>query len=154
MAACTFAQRVAVDLGVLLASATVIDLSRQRDTTTTENTARTTRVAQLSAAKIESRLGSAGSYDDTDGTIGDQKWLDLGIRLAMFYYSQVYSLVLTDAGTRYLSSVLEELELFSDVLRQEATLGVVAKVDNDGRDARYPHSTWGSTSDPDAAPEI
>ncbi len=154
MAACTFAQRLVVDLGVLLASATVIDLSRQRDATATENTARTARVAQLAAAKIESRLGSAGAYDDADGTVGDQKWIDLGLRLAVLYYSQIYSLVLTEAGTGYLASVLEELEMYSEVLRQEASLGIIARVDNDARNARYPHSTWGSTTDPDTAPEI
>lgn len=154
MATATFAARIALDLAALVASATMIDLSRQRDATATENTARTTRVAQMAAAKVESRLGSAGSYDDTDGTIGDQIWLDLGVRIALLYYSQVYTFTLTEPGRAYVGMVLEELELYRQTLVQEALTSQVARVDNDTLNKRRNHSTWGSTADPTNPPEL
>jgi len=148
MATATFAARIALDLAVLLANQAMIDLSRQQDATATENTARTTRVSQMAAAKVESRLGSAGSYDDTDGTIGDQIWLDLGVRIALLYYSQVYTFTLTEPGRDYVGTVLDELELYRQTLVQEALVSQVAKVDNDTLNKRRNHSTWGSTADP------
>lgn len=154
MAACTFSARIALDLAALVASATMIDLSRQRDATATENTARTTRVAQMAAAKVESRLGSSGSYDDTDGTIGDQIWLDFGVRIAMLYYSQVYTFTLTDAGVGYVGAVLDELELYRKTMVQETARIVIQRMDNEALNKRRPHSTWGSNPDDVTEPEL
>lgn len=147
MATATFAERIQDDLTVLIADATLIDLSRQRDATATQNTARTLRVAQMAAAKIESRLGAAGSYDDTDGTIGNQVFLDFGIRWALMLYSQMYSLALTDAGVVMINMLREEIEELRESLVQEADLGT-GIMDNDDLNARYPHSTW-ETEDAD-----
>lgn len=153
MATCTFAARIALDLALVVTSPSMIDFSRQRDATATEDTARTARVCQLAAAKVESRLGSAGSYDDTDATIGDQVFLDFGSRIALLRYSQVYSLVLTDTGTSYIGTVIEELEEYRETLVAEQIKLGVAKVDNTDLNKRRPHSTWGSTADPASPPE-
>lgn len=154
MASATFAERIALDLAILVANSSMIDFSRQRDATATENTARTDRVSQLAAAKVESRLGSAGSYDDTDATIGNQIWLDFGTRIALLRYSQVYSLTLTDFGVGYIGSVHDELEEFRETLVQEAIKLTVGKVDNTALNKRRPNSTWGSTADPVSPPEV
>ncbi|MCZ7608501.1 MAG: hypothetical protein M5U25_21150 [Planctomycetota bacterium] len=154
MAACTFAERIALDLAVLVASASIIDLSRQRDATATENTARTTRVCQMAAAKVESRLGSAGSYDTVDGTIGEQIWLDFGVRLALLYYSQVYTFTLTEKGMSYVGAVREEIEEYRQTLVQETPRTVIQRMDNEALNKRRPHSTWGSNPDDAVEPEI
>jgi len=154
MATATFAERIALDLALIVANPSMIDFSRQRDATATENTARTTRVCQLAAAKVESRLGAAGSYDDTDATIGNQIWLDFGTRLALLRYSQVYTLTLTDFGVGYIGSVHEEIEEYRETLVQEAVKLVVGKVDNTALNKRRSHSTWGSTADPASPPEV
>lgn len=143
MAAISYAARIQLDFAVLIASATMVDLSRQRDATAGENTVKTTRVSQMAAAKVESRLGPAGQYDDTDGTIGDQIFLDLGLRLALLYYSQFYTLTLTDAGTAAIVSIRTELEEQRVSMVQEAMLGT-SVMDNTKLNDRYPHSKWGS----------
>jgi len=156
MAAATFAERLNLDLTLLIADQALIDLSRQQDATATQNTSRTTRVCQMAAAKVESRLGPAGAYDDTDATIGDQIFLDFGIRLALYYYSQVYTFVLKEAGVAYIGSIREEIDEHREMLVQAAILGqpTVVKVDNDALNKRRPNSTWGSTSDPADPPEV
>jgi len=154
MASCTYAERIALDLAVLIASDSMIDLSRQRDATATENTVRTTRVCQMAAAKVESRLGSAGSYDDTDGTIGEQIWLDFGVRMALLYYSQVYTFTLTEKGMNYVGAVREEIEEYRQTLVQETPRTVIQRMDNEALNKRRPHSTWGSNPDDATEPEL
>ena len=53
MAAATFPERIQDDLAILIAGATVIDLSQQRTATATEDAAKTLRVCEMAAAKIE-----------------------------------------------------------------------------------------------------
>lgn len=147
MATATFAERIQDDLAVLISDPTMIDLSRQRNATATEDTTKTIRVAQMAAAKVESRLGSAGSYDDTDGTVGKQIFLDFGVRIALMRYSQVYSLVLTDAGRLYIGSVNQELEEYRMSLVQEASNPVVASHDNDEFNQRHDGPNWDDDDD-------
>ena len=154
MATATFAARLNLDLTILIADQAMIDMSRQQSTTATQDATKTTRVCQMAAAKVESRLGAAGSYDDTDGLIGNQIFLDFGIRIALMYYSQIYTFTLKDAGVDYLSSVMDELEEYRATLVQEAVKTVVARQDNDVLNKRRNHSTWGTTADPAAPPEV
>jgi len=124
MATATFAERISLDLAILISPSSLIDLTNQRDTDALVNTNLLDRTSQMAAAKIQSRLGDVGSYDDTDGTIGDQQALDLGIRLSLHYLTNVYTLTLTDAGQAAQRQLFEEIELLARSRRQEYTLEV------------------------------
>ena len=150
MAVATFAERIQDDLTVLIADQTLIDLSRQRDATATQDVPRTLRVSQMAASKVESVLGDVGSYDDTDGTIGDQQALDYGIRIALLYYSQMYTLTMTDAGQAMQGGVLEELENLAVQRRQTQGTPVVKNRDNDAFNARHDGPLWPDDDDTDA----
>jgi len=147
MATATFAERIQDDLALLIADSTLIDLSRQRDATVTQDTDKTLRVCQMAASKVESVLGDAGSYDDADGTIGDQTFLDFGIRMALLYYSQIYTFTLTDKGVASMEFLMAEMESYAKGLRQEASTPVIDGPDNDKLNLRYPDSTWDSSTD-------
>lgn len=150
MATATFAERIQDDLAVLIADKTLIDLSRQRDATATQETARTLRVCQMAAAKVESKLGDVGSFDDTDGTIGDQTALDFGVRVAMMLYSQMYSLTLTEAGRDTFVSVMTEIDAEADVRRQEAGTPVIKSRENTQFNARHTGDDFPDKDDSDA----
>lgn len=154
MAAITLAARIQVGFAQLISNPTLIDLSNQRDADLVENSVLTARVSEMAAAKVEGKLGDTGSYDDNDPLIGDLTALDLGIRIGLMMYSQMYTLTLTEAGIAFFQSVLVELEDLAAQRRQEATLPVIANLDNDALNARRSHSTWGSTSDPANPPEL
>lgn len=147
MAAATFAERIALDLALLVADATIIDLSRQRDGTAGQLTTRTVRVTEMAAAKVESVLGDVGAYDDTISTQGDQAALDVGIRMALYYYSQIYTLTLTDAGVAALENLLEELDTLAKRRRQANATPVVDTLDNDAINARHDSSVWDDDDD-------
>ena len=154
MATVTFPVKIGLDLVLLVADKTLIDMSRQRDSTATELTTRTVRVTEIAAAVVEGKLGDVGSFDDTDQTVGDLSALDLGIRIALLRYSQFYTLTMTEAGVAFIGLWKSDLEDIAAQRRQEAMTPIVAKVDNDKLNLRKPHSTWGSTSDPANPPEI
>jgi len=150
MAAITFAERIQDDLALLVADQSLIDLSRQRDATATEDTSRTLRVCQMAAAKLEGILGDAGSYDDTDVTIGDLQMLDLGVRLALRYYASVYSLTLTAEKQGLVEGIMAEAEALAKSRRQANSTPVVSVADNDDLNARHDNSTWADDDDTDA----
>lgn len=137
MASVTYAERIALDMALVIASETIEDFSRQRDPTNSENTTRTTRVAQMAASKIESRLGSAGLYDDTDATIGNQIFLEFGIRYAILLYSSIYSFVFSSAAGDTLTALKAEIEEYRATLIVAASTPVIGIRDNDDLNAPY-----------------
>lgn len=137
MASCTFGARIAVDLAIIIASPTVIDASRQRVTTATEDTTRTARVCVLAAKKVESVLGSVGLYDDADATIGDQDALEIGIRIATHLYLYQHSLIQTPATLELWRGLLSELRELADKRCAEVT-PQYGQPDNTELDALYP----------------
>lgn len=137
MATCTFGVRIGVDLAVIIASPTLIDASRQRVTTATEDTTRTARVCVLAAKKVESVLGAVGSYDDADATIGDQDALEIGIRIALHLYLHAYSMVQTAETNALWQDLLKELRELAEKRVAEVT-PVYGQPDNTELDALYP----------------
>ena len=146
MATITYAARIQDDLQLLISSPTMIDATNQRDADVVENTALSLRASQMAAAKIEGILGEAGNYDDADGTIGDQQMLDLGIRLAMLYMTQVYSLTLNQAGVDYIGSVIDEAKDLARSRRQ-AVAPILKSIDSDDLNKRHDGSTWPDDED-------
>lgn len=150
MASITFAQRIQDDLQVLIASDTLIDLTNQRDTDSSEDTDISLRASQFAAAKIESILGSAGTYDDTDQTIGDQVMLDLGVRLA---YERLRRMTgVWDAEDEDVEKqIVEEAKDLNGARVQENALPVRKSKDNEELNKRYKSSEWPDDDDTDGS---
>jgi len=91
----------------------------------------------MAAAKIESRLGSAGSYDDTDATIGNQIFLEFGIRYAILLYSSIYTLMFNDSAKTTLDDLKAEIEQYRQTLVTNASTPIVVTRDNDKLNAQY-----------------
>lgn len=134
----TLQAQIVTELAVVIASANMIDLSNQRDTDVAEDTTRTAKVAELAAAKVKSYLG------DVDST--DVQAVDIGLRIALLYYSNNYSLIQGQAGRDALQSIYAEL----DELRQSRLSEIEPQLgspDLTNLDALYPTETeW---DDPD-----
>lgn len=150
MASITFAQRIQDDLQVLIASNTLIDLTNQRDSDATEDTDISLRASQFAAAKIESILGSAGTYDDTDQTIGDQVMLDLGVRLAYERLRRMTGVWDTE-DEDVEKQIVEEAKDLNETRVQENALPVRKSKDNEELNKRYKSSEWPDDSDTDGS---
>lgn len=136
MAAITFAQRIAQDLRILIAAATIVDNTNQRGVGTTEVTAITDRAALLAAARVESELGPVGAFDDAAAsTTGDLAALDIGVRLAKLRLDNVYTAILSPDGREYEKDVLKDLKELAAGRRLEAP-GVVANTGKTAHDER------------------
>ena len=144
MAVCTFAARLVIDVSLVLAAETVIDLSRQRDVTATHNTAFTTRVCKMAANKVEAILGDVGSYDDSDITVGDQDALELGLRLAILFYSNTFTLMQTPDNREALRELIDEIKELAAV-RVDEVRPQFGEPDTSDVDNIYPGAgSWAS----------
>lgn len=144
MATCTFAARLVIDLAVIVASPTIIDASRQRVTTATEDSARTARVCSLAAGLVEGVLGSVGTYDDTLATTGDQTALEIALRIALHLYLHNYSLIQTGETDVMYQNLLLELNLLND-RRSSAVSPQLGTLDLLTLDRLYPTTpSWNS----------
>jgi hypothetical protein len=86
MATCTLAQRIGLDLAILVADKTLIDATNQRDTTAVAVLSdRAERISQLAAAKIIGRLGSIGTFDDADGEAATSEYGQEALAIAVEY---------------------------------------------------------------------
>lgn len=141
MAVCTFGARLVVDFAVIIADATIIDASRQRVTTATQDSARTARVCTVAAKKVESVLGSVGSYDDADATVGDQDALELGIRVALHLYLHAYSLIQTSETNTLWQDLMKELKELAEK-RVSEVQPQFGSPDMSGLDRIYPTDQW------------
>ena len=150
MASVTFSAKIVLDLALLVADQTIIDLSRQRDSTAGQLTTRTVRVSEHAAAAVEAKLGTVGAFDDTDQAIGDLAALDIGTRLALLRYSQVYPLTFTDAGTAMISEIKTELEDLAASRRQEQGTPVLKSRENTLFNTRHAGDDWPDKNDSDA----
>lgn len=127
MATQTYQARIIADLALLISAKKLANWSNMDDVKDSEgdpraeNTARTAAVVRQAAAYVEGRLGPAGNYDDADPSVGQQEWVDFGVRYALMLYSQVYPVTLTDAGLRYIGDIKAEIADFHEILVQEAS---------------------------------
>ena len=80
--------------------------------------------------KVEAVLGSVGSYDDTDDTVGDMTALDLGVRLGQLNLT-VAAKGGDDDGTRAdRQAIHAELREEAERRRQEQADGYVDEDDD------------------------
>lgn len=133
----SLAAAIEVKLRLVLDGQTIIDLSRNRDTTATENTARTAAVALMAADDVQAVLG-----DEVDGN--DYPAVALATRLAALHWSQLYNMVLTPEGLAWLQGVENKLEVLRS-RRMRAAVGPTEPAENDRNleyirelDALYP----------------
>jgi hypothetical protein len=119
----SLATAIAAELGVLVATATMVELSNQRTSVGTEDSARTTKVAEHAAAAVEARLGPCSETDIVA--------VDLGVRLALVRYAVVYSLTLKGQAQAYIGSVHQELAEEASRRRYEAAIPATATDERD-----------------------
>lgn len=112
----------------------MIDVSRVRGTETTENTTRTTAVAELAAAEVEGYLGD--SLTDADAQA-----LNYGTQLAALHYTTTWGLALAEGGQAAIDRVHARLSDLAE--RRNGSFEMdVTDYDHSALDKRYPQSTW------------
>lgn len=102
----TLAAQITTDLAVLVSDKTIKDYSKQRSDPTEEDTAKTAKVCAHVAAMVQVFLGSV----DGDDVVA----VDLGTRLALGRYANVYSMRLTEEGRALVNDVMVELETVAE----------------------------------------
>lgn len=123
----------------MLSSPTLVDLSRQRSATTTEDTARTAAYAASAAVLVKAKLGL--SIDSTDEVA-----VQLGTVYAFSLAAVVYSLTLTDAGVAFIKDIRKQLDDEAKSRRQAGYSPVKAAQDFTDIDLRYPVKQWDETN--------
>ena len=131
----TLAVQIATDLRILVASATMIDLTNVRDSDSSEDTTLSNKAAAHAAARVQEFLGSS-----VDGT--DTYAVDLGVRLALLRLATIYSGTLTPEGRGFIGDVNTELEKSAE--RRGAALATpkVDRPDFETLDTEFPATTW------------
>lgn len=130
----TLAAALQTNLTAVVAAATLTDLSRQRETTAGENTARTAAVCAMAAAKVQAYLGNV---DDSDAQA--VAW---GTDLAALEYAARWPMTLPDTALASRDRVMQELERLAASRVAENADPVAAERDFTGLDTRYPATKW------------
>lgn len=120
----------------------LIELTNQRDDDANEDTDISLRAARFAAAQVESVVGDAGDYDDSDETAGDSILSSIGSDLALLKLYQYAGNWTPDRAERE-TSLIEQLENLN-TSRIQAVAPVVKTPDNDDLNIRHPHSEWSS----------
>lgn len=124
-----------------MANPTIVDLSRQRSSSGTEDTAKTTAAAENAAAEVEGILG--------DGlTDADKQAVAIGTRLALLQYSTVWSLQLGDAGHKFIGAAMKDLEKLATRRALEVDWSATDH-DYANLDKRFPARAWDGDDDSD-----
>lgn len=110
MATATLAERVAIDLRLLIPAQRMIAMTQGPDGGATEDTDRTDAFSQMAAAKWVSRMGDAGNFDDADGTVGDQTARQWATEYAKSLMSEAYQMVVPDTAEQTRARLTKELE--------------------------------------------
>lgn len=128
MAAVSFQQKIALDLRALLSAKKLANWSNQDDTKDSEgdpraeDTDRTLKVAHKAAGRVLFWSGPLGDFDDgAEPTDAERAMLlELGTRIALFLYSQLYSVTLTETGRAWIGDWAVELTEYRTAKGQEA----------------------------------
>lgn len=139
-------------LRLIINNKSLIDLTRNRDTTQTIEEDRLDAVAELAAAEVHEVLD-----DDADGVNGDEpKYVAIGVKIALLNLSQIYNVLLTQEGLNWISNTKNELEAMR-VRRVAARTHPQLPTETDGNlqklrelDELYPTETpWDPTEQED-----
>lgn len=135
MAACTFAQRVAIELALLVPSQALIDQSLGPGPGTAENTNRTAAFARMGVARWNAVMGSPGAFDDatppTEGTTQEMA-LEWAVRWSWLHYRRTFKALPPDLNPADdPDKLLAELESYRAGAIQEAATPVVVETEDD-----------------------
>lgn len=133
----TLAAQIETEIQVLVADKTLIDLTRQRSSTTTLNTTRLTKMCEMTAARVQAYLGVISTYDSTNNDHVEA--CDLGTRLLLLRIRQVYPGTMTAEGVAYIGDVMAELNEARQRRQDESTSNVrYYSNDVSDLDSRFP----------------
>lgn len=129
------ATEIQVQLELLVASGTIVDLSNQRDADVAKNDTILGAACNHAGRMVQRALGR--SVDD-----GDNDAVDFGVRLALLRMVAVDSATLTEAGAAYMSGVMRELANEREARMQAVDSFEISESDHVDTDLRYPEDQW------------
>lgn len=131
MAAATFAERIAIDLRLLIPTQRMIALTQGPDAGTSEDTDRTAAFSEIAAGTWVGKMGSPGAYDDSDGTVGDQTARSWGVRYAKHLLRDAFQLSEPDFSDQNEARLMAELEELAAGEREYTATPVTYDIDGE-----------------------
>lgn len=136
----TLAAQIETDIQILIASAHLIDLTNQRDSDASINSALLTRTCELAAAFVKRYLGAVTSTDD--------EAVEIGVRYVALLLKGNYSLVGGAANNDTRASIVAELKELVEMRGLEADVQI-GSPDFGWVDKVYPGATEQQIDNPD-----
>lgn len=131
MATCTLAVRIATSLRLVMRNQALINASSGPGEGTSEVTTRTNECAGIASDTYEARMGSPGSFDDADRTVGDRRALSWGVRYARLIFTSGFGLIDPDTYDGAETRLMRELDVYAMGAVQEAAEPVVYDIDGE-----------------------
>lgn len=120
---------------LLVASATLIKLTRQQSSTASIDSTVLNAACDHAARAVQRVLGR--TVDDTDNDA-----VDFGVRIALLRLTTFYSLTLTEAGTAYVAGVYAEMADEATARRQGTDSIELSDENFEDLDDRYSEEEW------------
>lgn len=133
----TLESAVETRLRLMVAPQTLIDWTRQRDDTATENTSITTAAVEMACSEVKSILGNTVDSDDA-------KAVGFGAALCVLRLSNWWNVAFTAGVAEPLRQIRRDMEREAEARRQ-ATSPQLRTPDTNfiqDLDAQYPSSQW------------
>lgn len=129
------ATEISTQLQTLVASGTLIDLTRQRSSTGTLDSTLLLAAANFAARRVQRVLGR--TVDDSDDDA-----VDFGVRISLLNLATEWSLTLTEAGAAYTAGVYKEMRDEAGARRQAHQGFDLTEEDLGTHDDRWPEEEW------------
>lgn len=129
------ATEISTQLQSLVASGTLIDLTRQRSSTGTLDSTLLGVAANFAARRVQRVLGR--TVDDSDDDA-----VDFGCRIALLQLATEWSLTLTEAGAAWTAGVYREMKEEAQARKQAHQGFDVTAEDLGAHDDRWPEEDW------------
>lgn len=135
------ATEIVVQLELLVASETVIDITNQRDDDSAKDSTILNAMGNHAARAVQRKLGRTVDNDDNDA-------VDFGVRIALLRGVAFYSATLTQEGMAYTAGVIREMDDEARARRQGIQSLELSLEDFVEEDARWPSTTkWDESVD-------
>jgi len=134
----TLKAQITADIATVIAPDTLVDLTNQRGTGSTQDSDIIERAAAYAAAKVEGAMGTSIDSDDADFL----ECVEIGVNLAMLNLTTRFTVLFQPGGTPPRQQVLDELEELKQRRKFRLTRPVLYSQDNEALDRRYNQSTW------------
>jgi hypothetical protein len=126
---------ISTQLQLLVASATLIKLTRQQSATASIDTTVLTAAADHAARAVQRALGRTVDDSDVDA-------VDFGVRIALLRLVSFYSLTLTEGGAAYVAGVYSEMAEEATARRQAIDSIELSDENFEALDDRYSEEEW------------